>query len=356
MKVLVTGGSGFIGSAVLRHLVRHTDATVTNVDALTYAATPEAAEEVQQSPRYAFEHSDIRDLAAMRALFAKHDPDAVMHLAAESHVDRSIDGPAPFIQTNVNGTMNMLEVARAHWEKLPSARQQAFRFHHISTDEVFGTLSPDDPPFCETTPYAPNSPYAASKASSDHLARAWHHTYGLPVVISNCSNNYGLWQFPEKLIPLMVLNALAGKPLPVYGDGAQVRDWLHVDDHARALVKVLTEGTPGETYCIGGAAERKNIDLVRLICRLMDALAPKAKPHESLISHVADRPGHDRRYAIDFAKIERELGWRPQETFESGIEKTVRWYLDNPSFWQPIRKGRYSGERLGLGAKTPSTG
>ncbi|MEM6743824.1 MAG: dTDP-glucose 4,6-dehydratase [Pseudomonadota bacterium] len=349
MKVLVTGGAGFIGSAVIRRMIRATDFAVVNVDKLTYAATPEALEEAAESDRYVLVQADIADAAAMGDVFARHDPDAVMHLAAESHVDRSIDGPAEFIRTNVLGTFTLLEAARSHWEKLPGARKAAFRFHHVSTDEVFGSLGPDDAPFSETTPYAPNSPYSASKAGSDHLARAWAETYGLPVVASNCSNNYGPWQFPEKLIPVMAIAAMEGRPLPIYGKGENVRDWLHVEDHARALIEVMTRGRLGESYNIGGDAERMNVEVVRAICAFMDDARPEGAPHEDLIEHVVDRPGHDKRYAIDPSKIREELGWAPQETFESGLAGTLRWYRDNADWWQAIRAGRYDGRRLGTG-------
>lgn len=347
MKVLVTGGAGFIGSAVIRHLIRDRGCAVVNVDKLTYAATPEALEDAADHSAYAFVRADIADAEAMAAAFAAHDPDAVMHLAAESHVDRSIDGPADFIQTNLVGTFTLLEAARAHWQRLPGARKAAFRFHHISTDEVFGSLGPRDPAFTETTPYAPNSPYSASKAGSDHLVRAWGETYGLPVVTSNCSNNYGPWQFPEKLIPVMLIAAAEGRPLPVYGKGDNVRDWLFVDDHARALALVLEKGKLGETYNIGGNAERTNLDVVRAICAHMDGARPEGAPHDGLIDFVTDRPGHDHRYAIDARKIAAELGWRPAETFESGLAKTLDWYLANAPWWREIRARRYDGRRLG---------
>ncbi|MEO0679248.1 MAG: dTDP-glucose 4,6-dehydratase [Pseudomonadota bacterium] len=350
MKILVTGGAGFIGSAVIRRLIRETDCAVVNVDKLTYAATPEALEEAADSPRHALVQADIADAAAMAEAFARHDPDAVMHLAAESHVDRSIDGPADFIRTNVVGTFTLLEAARAHWDKLPGSRKSAFRFHHVSTDEVFGTLGPADPAFSETTPYAPNSPYSASKAGSDHLVRAWGETYGLPVVASNCSNNYGPWQFPEKLIPVMAIAAMEGRPMPVYGKGENVRDWLHVEDHARALTLVLEKGRLGESYNIGGDAERTNMQVVRAICAHMDVAAPADAPHDALIEHVTDRPGHDMRYAIDASKIAAELGWTPQETFESGLDGTLRWYRANDGWWRAIRDGRYDGRRLGVKA------
>jgi dTDP-glucose 4,6-dehydratase len=350
MKLLVTGGAGFIGSAVIRHVMRDHGCAVVNVDKLTYAATPEALEDCADSPDYTLVRADIADAGAMRDVFTAHQPDAVMHLAAESHVDRSIDGPADFIQTNVVGTFTMLETARAYWSALPGARKEAFRFHHISTDEVYGTLGPDDHPFTETTPYAPNSPYSASKAGSDHLVRAWAETYGLPTVTTNCSNNYGLWQFPEKLIPVVALNARDRKPLPVYGKGENIRDWLHVEDHARALFTVLTKGRLNETYNIGGNAEEKNIDVVRFICAWMDDHFPEAGPHADLITYVTDRPGHDMRYAIDPTKIRDELGWSPQETFETGMDSTLGWYMSHEPWWRAIREGRYDGGRLG-GAK-----
>lgn len=331
--ILVTGGAGFIGSAVVRHIIENTQDNVVNVDKLTYAGNLESLESVENNPRYAFEQVDICDAKALARVFEHHQPDAVMHLAAESHVDRSIDGPAAFIETNIVGTYTLLEAARAYWNSLNDERKAAFRFHHISTDEVYGDLEGTDDLFTETTPYAPSSPYSASKASSDHLVRAWLRTYGLPTIVTNCSNNYGPFHFPEKLIPLMILNALDGKPLPVYGNGQQIRDWLFVEDHARALYKVVTEGKVGETYNIGGHNEKANIDVVRTICSLLEELVPN-KPegiakYEDLITYVKDRPGHDVRYAIDAAKIGRELGWKPQETFESGIRKTVEWYLNN---------------------------
>ncbi|MFG6075566.1 dTDP-glucose 4,6-dehydratase [Erwinia sp. OPT-41] len=352
MKILVTGGAGFIGSAVVRHLINDIQATVLVVDSLTYAGNLESLAAVSQSPRYHFIQADICDAAAMKRAFTEFQPDAVMHLAAESHVDRSIDGPAAFIETNIVGTYTLLEAARAYWSSLSSEKKSAFRFHHISTDEVYGDLHGTDDLFVETTPYAPSSPYSASKASSDHLVRAWHRTYGLPVIITNCSNNYGPYHFPEKLIPLVILNALAGKPLPVYGEGLQIRDWLYVEDHARALYKVVSEGEVGETYNIGGHNERKNIEVVKTICSILDELIadkPNGVSHfAELITHVTDRPGHDMRYAIDAGKIARELGWRPQETFETGIRKTVEWYLNNSEWWQRVQSGAYAGERLGL--------
>ena len=352
-KILVTGGAGFIGSAVVRHIIQNTQDSVVNVDKLTYAGNLESLTEVANHPRYAFEQVDICDRAELDRVFAQHQPDAVMHLAAESHVDRSIDSACEFIQTNIVGTFNLLEAARAYWQQMPSEKREAFRFHHISTDEVYGDLHGTDDLFTETTPYAPSSPYSASKASSDHLVRAWLRTYGLPTIVTNCSNNYGPYHFPEKLIPLMILNALDGKPLPVYGDGMQIRDWLFVEDHARALYQVVTEGVVGETYNIGGHNEKANIEVVKTICALLEELVPE-KPagvvrYEDLITFVQDRPGHDVRYAIDAAKIGRELGWKPQETFESGIRKTVQWYLDNKTWWQNVLNGSYRLERLGTG-------
>lgn len=351
-RILITGGAGFIGSAVIRHIIRHTDHSVVNLDKLTYAGNLESLAAVSSDARYAFEQVDICDRAALERVFAEHQPDAVMHLAAESHVDRSIDGPAEFIQTNIVGTYTLLEVARNYWRALDEPRRNAFRFHHISTDEVYGDLEADDPMFTETTPYAPSSPYSASKASSDHLVRAWQRTYGLPVVITNCSNNYGPFHFPEKLIPRMILNALAGEKLPVYGNGAQIRDWLYVEDHARALLEVVTRATVGETYNIGGHNEKRNLEVVETICDLLEELAPH-KPagvaaYSDLITFVTDRPGHDLRYAIDAGKIERDLGWVPQESFETGIRKTVQWYLDNREWWQHVQDGSYQGQRLGL--------
>lgn len=351
MKILVTGGAGFIGSAVIRHIIDNTDDSVVNVDKLTYAGNLESLASVSDNERYAFEQVDICDRAALDPLLQRHQPDAIMHLAAESHVDRSIDGPAAFMETNIIGTYTLLEAARQYWAGLPEAAQQAFRFHHISTDEVYGDLEGPEDLFTETTPYAPSSPYSASKASSDHLVRAWLRTYGFPTLITNCSNNYGPYHFPEKLIPLMILNALEGKPLPVYGQGTQVRDWLYVEDHARALYKVATEGKVGETYNIGGHNEKQNIEVVHTLCDLLEELVP-AKPegishYRDLITHVQDRPGHDLRYAIDASKIERELGWTPEETFETGIRKTVQWYLDNSEWCQRVQDGSYRRERLG---------
>ena len=349
--ILVTGGAGFIGSAVVRHIIENTQDCVVNVDKLTYAGNLESLESIENNPRYVFEQVDICDAKELTRVFEQHQPDAVMHLAAESHVDRSIDGPAAFIETNIVGTYTLLEAARAYWNSLNDERKAAFRFHHISTDEVYGDLEGTDDLFTETTPYAPSSPYSASKASSDHLVRAWLRTYGLPTIVTNCSNNYGPFHFPEKLIPLMILNALDGKPLPVYGNGQQIRDWLFVEDHARALYKVVTEGKVGETYNIGGHNEKANIDVVRTICSLLEELVPN-KPegvakYEDLITYVKDRPGHDVRYAIDAAKIGRELGWKPQETFESGIRKTVEWYLNNKKWWSRVLDGSYNRERLG---------
>ncbi|NLY14402.1 MAG: dTDP-glucose 4,6-dehydratase [Gammaproteobacteria bacterium] len=393
MKILVTGGAGFIGSAVIRHIIEKTQDSVVNLDKLTYAGNLESLLEVSSSERYAFEQVDICNRAELDRVFKEHQPDAVMHLAAESHVDRSIDGPAEFIETNIVGTYTLLEAARAYWNELNSERKQAFRFHHISTDEVYGDLPhPNDEPmdchdlqprsdvlplFTEQTSYAPSSPYSASKASSDHLVRAWLRTYGFPTLITNCSNNYGPYHFPEKLIPLVILNALEGKPLPIYGKGDQIRDWLYVEDHARALYKVVTEGKIGETYNIGGHNEKQNIEVVETICEILDELCPRetatsqaprsdegvivssstvipsaakqssATSYKSLITYVTDRPGHDRRYAIDASKIAKELNWQPEETFESGIRKTVQWYLDNQQWCQNVQDGSYQRERLG---------
>ena len=346
--ILVTGGAGFIGSAVVRLLIAETEARVVNLDALTYAASGTALAGVEDSPRYAFEQADIRDADRLTGIFARHRPDAVMHLAAESHVDHSIDGPEDFIQTNVVGTFRLLQAARAYWETLEGEARAGFRFHHVSTDEVFGSLGADGF-FTEDTAYDPRSPYSASKAASDHLVRAWGETYGLPVLLSNCSNNYGPYHFPEKLIPLMILKGLRGEQLPVYGDGSNVRDWLFVEDHARALWTVLSRGVPGESYNVGGHNEKTNLEVVETICDLLDRFSPRADgvSRRSQITFVADRPGHDQRYAIDPGKIDRELGWTPRETFESGIEKTVRWYLDNAAWWQPIIQRQDALARVG---------
>src|SRR5690554_6115899 len=354
-KILVTGGAGFIGSAVIRHIINNTNDLVVNVDKLTYAGNLESLASVSDNERYVFEQVDICNQVELERVFTEYQPDAVMHLAAESHVDRSIDGPAAFIETNIVGTYTLLEVARKYWQQLDTEKQRSFRFHHISTDEVFGDLEGTDDLFTETTPYAPSSPYSASKASSDHLVRAWLRTYGLPTIITNCSNNYGPYHFPEKLIPLMILNALEGKPLPVYGKGNQIRDWLYVEDHARALYKVVTEGCVGETYNIGGHNEKQNIDVVKTICSLLEELAPN-KPdgvsnYEDLITYVKDRPGHDLRYAIDASKIAKELDWTPEETFETGLRKTVQWYLDNQTWCQHVQDGSYQRERLGEGSQ-----
>ncbi|WP_031550125.1 dTDP-glucose 4,6-dehydratase [Parvularcula oceani] len=351
MRYLITGGAGFIGSAVVRRLIERTDHEVLNLDALTYAGNLESVAPVADDPRYRFVKADITDARAVNEIVSEFKPDRLLHFAAESHVDRSIDGPAAFVSTNVVGTSVLLEAARSHWQGLPDGRKDGFRFQHISTDEVFGSLG-EEGLFREDSPYQPNSPYSASKAGSDHLVRAWGETYGLPVVTTNCSNNYGEYQFPEKLIPLMIINCLEGKPLPVYGQGTNVRDWLWVDDHARALVTVSEEAGPGSTYNVGGRAERRNIDVVRAICEAVDASgAGAAKRSEDLITYVTDRPGHDARYAVDCSKIERELGWTPSVAFEEGLEKTVRWYLDNRDWWEAIRSGAYRGERLGtLGA------
>lgn len=353
MKILVTGGAGFIGSAVIRHLIQNTQDNVINVDKLTYAGNLESIACVADSARYAFEQVDICDRAELNRVFATYQPDAVMHLAAESHVDRSITGPADFIQTNIVGTYTLLEAAREYWNSLEEDRKTAFRFHHISTDEVYGDLPhPDEmigdlPLFTETTPYAPSSPYSASKASSDHLVRAWLRTYGFPTIVTNCSNNYGPYHFPEKLIPLVILNALEGKALPVYGKGDQIRDWLYVEDHARALYKVVTEGKVGETYNIGGHNEKQNIDVVKTICEILDELRPKDTQYAEQITFVSDRPGHDRRYAIDAFRMSRELNWQPQETFETGLRKTVEWYLANQDWCHNVQDGSYQRERLG---------
>lgn len=347
--LLITGGAGFIGSALIRYLLSQVDCRVVNVDKLTYAASTESLEFATKDLRYAFEQVDICDSVTLKHVFSRYKPDGVIHLAAESHVDRSIDGPGEFVQTNIVGTFRLLEVASEYWQSLPHEKRASFRFHHVSTDEVYGTLG-ETGYFTETTPYAPNSPYSASKAGSDHLVRAWHHTYKLPTLITNCSNNYGPYQFPEKLIPLMILNAIDGKPLPVYGAGLNVRDWLYVEDHARALYTVYSKGVVGEQYNIGGHNEKRNIDLVHHLCELLDEMLPESphRPHSRLISCVEDRKGHDLRYAIDAGRIERDLGWVPQETFESGIRKTVRWYLENLNWSRLIQSRGYSGQRLGL--------
>lgn len=352
MRILVTGGAGFIGSAVIRHIIENTKHHVLNVDKLTYAGNLESLSLVQQSDQYQFSQTDICNETAIEALFHEFQPNVVMHLAAESHVDRSIDGPAAFIQTNIIGTYTLLEVARKYWLNLDEKSKKNFRFHHISTDEVYGDLEGTTDLFTETTPYQPSSPYSASKASSDHLVRAWHRTYGLPVIVTNCSNNYGPYHFPEKLIPLVILNALDEKPLPIYGNGQQIRDWLFVEDHARALYKVVTEGRVGETYNIGGHNEKRNIEVVKTICTILDELKPKAdgQLYESLITFVKDRPGHDLRYAIDAEKIQKELNWCPQETFETGIRKTVAWYLNNLDWSRRVQDGSYQRERLGVNA------
>jgi len=346
---LVTGGAGFIGSAVVRRLIEATDHSVLVVDKLTYAGNLDSLQPVSGSNRYAFEQADVVNAAAMRRIVSDFSPDVIMHLAAESHVDRSIDGPGEFIQTNVVGTFSLLQAALNHWRLLTEKQNKNFRFHHISSDEVFGSLGAEGS-FREDTPYSPNSPYSASKAASDHLVRAWHHTYGLPVVMTNCSNNYGPYHFPEKLIPLTIINAFEGKPLPVYGTGENVRDWLHVEDHAEALLLVAEQGRLGQSYNIGGHNERSNIAVVRMICAILDELAPDPSigPRDKLISFVIDRPGHDARYAIDAGKIARELGWQPRYTFEKGLRETVRWYLDNKTWWERVRSGVYRGERLGV--------
>ncbi|CUW48701.1 dTDP-glucose 4,6-dehydratase [Novacetimonas hansenii] len=348
MRILLTGGCGFIGSAVVRHVIRHTTHEIINVDCMTYAASSEALEDSATNPRYRFERHDITDPAAMARLFAHYQPDAVMHLAAESHVDRSIDGPDTFVRTNVMGTSVLLDAARHYWQALDRAAQARFRFHHISTDEVFGALGAQDAPFTETTPYDPRSPYSASKAASDHMVRAWHHTYGLPTFVTNTTNNYGIWHFPEKLIPLMIINAVEGKPLPVYGAGQNIRDWLFVEDHAEALVLAVEQGRPGETYAIGARQERTNMEVVQALCAILDELHPDPTgPHARLIHHVQDRPGHDFRYAIDPSHAENMLGWRARHSFEQGLRKTIQWYLDNAAWWRGLRAQRYAGQRLG---------
>ena len=354
MNILITGGAGFIGSAVVRYIINNTDDSVINIDKLTYAGNLESLNSVSENVRYTFEKVDICDRVELDRVFSLYQPDVVMHLAAESHVDRSIAGPADFIQTNIVGTYTLLEAARQYWANLDCLRKAAFRFHHISTDEVYGDLPhPDEhngelPLFTEKTPYAPSSPYSASKASSDHLVRAWLRTYGLPTIVTNCSNNYGPYHFPEKLIPLVILNALEGKPLPIYGRGDQVRDWLYVEDHARALYKVVTEGKIGETYNIGGHNEKQNLEVVQTICCILDKLVPKATPYADQITYVTDRPGHDRRYAIDASKMSNELNWKPLETFETGLFKTVEWYLTNQEWCQHVQDGTYQRERLGI--------
>ena len=350
MRIIVTGGAGFIGSSVIRHIIKNTNDEVLNIDKLTYAGNLESLKEIDQNPRYQFQQVDICDALKLEQIFEQFQPDAIMHLAAESHVDRSIDGPSTFIQTNIVGTYTLLEAARKYWQRLDEIKKLNFRFHHISTDEVYGDLDGTTDLFTETTPYAPSSPYSASKASSDHLVRAWQRTYGLPTIVTNCSNNYGPYHFPEKLIPLVILNALDSKALPIYGAGNQIRDWLFVEDHARALYQVVTQGTVGETYNIGGHNEKQNIEVVKTICRILDQLRPQnnAQPYENLITFVKDRPGHDLRYAIDASKIENELGWKPLETFETGIRKTIEWYLNNLEWCRHVQDGSYQRERLGV--------
>jgi dTDP-glucose 4,6-dehydratase len=350
VRIMVTGGAGFIGSAVCRHLVRDSEHAVVNVDKLTYSANLASLADIEHSPRYVFVHADICDGRRMLAVMEEHAVDAVLHLAAESHVDRSIDGPSPFIETNIVGTYRLLEAARRYWQRLEPPKRAAFRFHQVSTDEVFGDLPLDTGVFVEESPYRPSSPYSASKASADLLVLAWRHTYGLPVIVSNTSNNYGPRQFPEKLIPLMILNGFEGKPLPVYGRGDNVRDWIHVDDHARALIMILTHGRVGEKYNVGARSERSNLAVVKALCDALDRHSSPAgrASHHDLVTFVADRPGHDRRYAIDPSKVEAEFGWRPAQDFETGLDLTVRWYLDNQAWWRPLREGRYAGERIGV--------
>lgn len=348
MKYLITGGAGFIGSAVIRNIIAKTDDQVVNVDKLTYAGHLESLHSVSNSRRYAFEHIDICEEDKLERVFDRHQPDVVLHLAAESHVDRSIDGPASFIETNIVGTYRLLEVSRRYWAELPSSRRSIFRFLHVSTDEVFGDLGESQSRFTEETRYAPSSPYSATKASADHLVRAWHRTFDLPVIITNCSNNYGPFHFPEKMIPLMILNGLEGKSLPIYGDGLQVRDWLYVEDHARALLEVVNRGRVGETYNIGGCCERSNVEVVRTLCDLLDELAPRDASHHDLIVHVNDRPGHDKRYAIEPEKIKKELGWLPRESFETGMRKTVKWYIDNLAWCSRVQENNYQRSRLGM--------
>ncbi len=351
MRILLTGGCGFIGSAVVRHLIRATGHTIVNVDNMTYAASEDALEEARTDARHLLVRADVADLPAMQQIFATHRPEAVMHLAAESHVDRSIDGPAVFIQTNVVGTFALLEAARGYWSGLDASEKASFRFHHISTDEVFGALEADDPPFTETTPYDPRSPYSASKAASDHLVRAWHHTYGLPTFVTNTTNNYGPWHFPEKLIPLVTINAIEGRELPVYGDGSNKRDWLFVEDHAEALVLAVERGKPGETYAIGARQPRSNLEVVQAICRVLDELRPDpAGPRARLIRYVIDRPGHDFRYEIDASHAQASLGWKAAHDFDRGIRRTVQWYLDHQPWWAEIRRKSYTGQRLGTAA------
>ncbi len=351
MRILLTGGCGFIGSAVVRHLMRTTTHTVVNVDRMTYAASEDALEEARLDPRHVLIKADVADLAVMQQVFSTHRPEAVMHLAAESHVDRSIDGPAVFIQTNVVGTFSLLEAARSYWSGLDARARASFRFHHISTDEVFGALEANDPPFTETTSYDPRSPYSASKAASDHLVRAWHHTYGLPAFVTNTTNNYGPWHFPEKLIPLVTINAIEGRELPIYGDGSNTRDWLFVEDHAEALVFAVEHGKPGETYAIGARQPRSNLQVVHAICRVLDELRPDpAGPRERLIRHVEDRPGHDFRYEIDASHAQAALNWTATHDFDRGIRRTVQWYLDHQAWWADIRSKRYTGQRLGTAA------